>query len=120
MTNISEYAKICKDTHVTGEDITDFDILDTIYNVETNFDARLYSKNNEIVICFQASQEGDSYNNYQILTGLLGLNGSITIPNQLKDALDLYFETKNKYPNYNITLTGHSFGGVLAQTVGWV
>ena len=36
MTNISEYAKICKDTHVTGEDIT-------------NFDSRLYQDRNEIV-----------------------------------------------------------------------
>lgn len=49
MTNISEYARICKDTHITGENITDFNILDTIYDIETNFDARLYSKNNEIV-----------------------------------------------------------------------
>lgn len=94
MTNISEYARICKDTHITGENITDFNILDTIYNLETNFDARLYSKNNEIVICFQASQGLDWINNLQILSGLLGLNGSITIPTQLEDALDLYFETK--------------------------
>lgn len=69
MTEVSEQSKICKDTHVTGEDITNFEIISTITNIDTNFDARLYRKNNEIVICFQASQDGDLINNLQILTG---------------------------------------------------
>ena len=91
MTEVSEYAKICKDTHVTGEDITNFEIISTITNIDTNFDARLYRKNNEIVICFQASDKGDFFENYRILTGLLGLDSTTA---QLKDALALYYETK--------------------------
>ena len=52
MGEISDYAKICKDTHITDENLTDYFIVDTI----TEFDARVYSKGNEIVICFQASK----------------------------------------------------------------
>jgi len=120
MTNVSEYARICKDTHITDIGLTDFIIKDTKHNIQTNFDARLYCKNNEMVICFQASMEGDWGDNYRVLFGLLGIDSEITIPTQLKDALDLYFETKEKYPDYNITLTGHSFGGVLAQLVSYI
>ena len=44
MGKISDYAKICKDTHITDENLTDYFIVDTIHHLETEFDAREASR----------------------------------------------------------------------------
>lgn len=90
----------------------------TSFSSNNGFQATVYQNGNEIVISYRGTeatkiQRGefikDIMNDIQ-----MGVN---TIPIQYNAANEVYQQVKQSYPNFNITVTGHSLGGSLAQLV---
>ncbi|MCM1265672.1 MAG: DUF2974 domain-containing protein [Candidatus Gastranaerophilales bacterium] len=84
-----------------------------IGKMTNGFDACVLKNGNDIIIVFRGTELTDI--NY--LKDDLSMLGN-KVPKQQDSALDLYDKIHNEYPNCNITLTGHSLGGTLAQMVG--
>lgn len=80
-------------------------------NISTNknFTAKVYKRNNTVVISFAGSQTPDDYKN-----SLYIINRN-EIPAQYWDAKYLYNTVKRKYPNSSIEFTGYSLGASLAN-----
>ena len=80
---------------------------------KTGMYAATFIKNNQLVISFRGT---DKYSSKDIINDIeLGMN---LLPAQIISAQKYYKDIKNKFPNYEITLTGHSLGGSLAQIIG--
>ena len=89
------------------------------YNDRNGFQAFLYKNNdNNIVLSFRGTEIQklknaevfkDLYSDAQLALEIL--------PLQYSSANALYQEIKKGYPNFEITVTGHSLGGSLAQLV---
>jgi hypothetical protein len=86
-------------------------------NPITSFEAAVYVREingaTEVVIAYKGSKElKDFYNSdRQLATGKM--------PEQVSDAMSLYDAVNAYYQNANISLTGHSLGGTLAQIVAF-
>lgn len=79
----------------------------------SGFGAESYINNNkkEIILAIGGACGPADYGN---MAGLAF--GFLT--RQYNDALNYYTDVKNKYPNYEIVVTGSSLGGTLAQALG--
>ena len=67
----------------------------------------------EVVVAFQGTEPsklGDLVSDLQIVIGML--------PQYCSAALRLFQRTKEVYPNYSVSLVGHSLGGGIAQVIG--
>ncbi len=67
----------------------------------------------EVVVAFQGTEPsklGDLVSDLQIVIGML--------PQYCSAALRLFERTKEAYPNYGVSLVGHSLGGGIAQVIG--
>lgn len=79
----------------------------------TGMYAATFIKNNTIVISFRGT---DKNSKRDVLNDIF--MASNMLPPQIISAQKYYGEIKNKFPNKEIILTGHSLGGSLAQIVG--
>ncbi len=81
------------------------------YSAENGFQATVYKNGNEITISYRGSDTTIDFigSDRQMLGN--------KIPNQYLNANEVYKQIKQLYPNSNITVTGHSLGGSLAQLV---
>lgn len=84
--------------------------IKSVHNLENGFDANVYRKNNDIIIAYGATNDDkDVYTDVQMANG--------NLPNQYEDAVELYSKVKNENKDCNITVTGTSLGGSLAELV---
>jgi len=83
--------------------------IDWVPDTSTGFSAGYFynEKTNEVVISYTGTNDLTDAVNWAAGTGL-------PLP-QIFNAVDYYFEVKAKYPNADITFTGHSLGGGLAS-----
>ncbi len=91
-----------------GYKLTDFDD-----NFSSGLKYAVYQNGNNIILSFAGTEPpstGDLVSDLQMGIGFL--------PDQLKDAKTIYDRLKGSNQNANITVTGHSLGGSLAQMVG--
>ena len=77
----------------------------------SGFSAGVYQNGDDIVIAYTGTNEG------QLLDwATTNFAAALSIPSaQVVDAMTLYLQTKQQYPNANISFTGHSLGGGLAS-----
>lgn len=83
----------------------------TSFSTNNGFQATVYKNENNIVISYRGSDTAIDFfgSDRQMYFGEL--------PSQYKNANEVYQQVKKAYPNFNITVTGHSLGGSLAQLV---
>ncbi len=86
---------------------------DKYYETNSGFAGAAYKNGNEIVISFRGTEPTTAEDLWADLQIGLG-----QVPDQFYDALDFYYKVKAANPTANITITGHSLGGALAQLVG--
>lgn len=86
--------------------------LDSIDNSKSGFHAEILTNGKDIIIAYRGTNN---------ILGIDGRNDLAmyrgNIPAQATEALWVYDEIKEKYPNTDITVVGHSLGGSLAQIV---
>ena len=118
-TNNSILAEICKDSYGVRDEYKTPENISDAYIISYSPDNSAYKyavyKNiqnpNEIIIAYAGTDSpGDWISNAQMAINQL--------PGQYTQALNTYNAIKNENPNANITITGHSLGGSLAQLVG--
>ena len=88
-----------------------YSLEESVRNVETGFYADVLVGEDDVIIAFRGTNDGGDLNDDVAMT-------RSRIPEQTRDALDLYNRVKKEYPDKNITSTGHSLGGTLAEIVG--
>ncbi|KEQ17955.1 lipase family protein [Endozoicomonas numazuensis] len=81
-----------------------------VIDEESDFIGAVYTNGTEVVIAFSGT---DNVLNDTIVANAPLATGAYS--QQLEQAVDLYFATKAKYPDANISFTGHSLGGGLAS-----
>ena len=88
-------------------------VLAEFENTKTGFYANVLQENNRIVIVYKGTDlkpDGDGKNDANMALRK-------QIPEQTKDALEVYDRVKQVFPNAQIDVVGHSLGGSLAQYV---
>ncbi len=82
------------------------------HNYLTGMQASIIKDNDNIVIAFAGTNSPMDIFHSDAAMGLK------LLPIQHKEALRIYEQVREQYPNVKIILTGHSLGGSLAQIVG--
>ena len=111
------YANMAKQFFADGkgqDEIDGFVKKDTIENRNNGFASNVYynKDTNDVVIIYQST----GWDDLQDIQSDLQMLGN-KLPNQYEDAKKTYENVKKQYPNSNITVTGYSLGGSLAQLV---
>lgn len=88
-----------------------YSLAESVRNVKTGFYADVLVGEDDVIIAIRGTNDGGDLNDDVAMT-------RSRIPEQTRDALDLYNRVKKEYPDKNITSTGHSLGGTLAEIVG--
>lgn len=88
-----------------------YSLDESFVNPNTGFYADVLVGEDDVIIAYRGT---DSENDVDDDVAM----SRSRIPAQTRDALDLYNKVKNEYPEKDITLTGHSLGGSLADIVG--
>lgn len=84
----------------------------TSFSANNGFQAIVYKNGNNIAISYRGTDTPKDF----ILSDI-PMGTKILLPVQYKNANEVYKQIKQMYPNANITLTGHSLGGSLAQLI---
>lgn len=92
-------------------------------SLPTGFDAKIYMRGDDIVISYRGTEGGDPLGRGKddLLTDAINIAGKVKPDgylNQFSLGLKMAQDVKKKYPNANISLTGHSLGGAIASYVG--
>jgi T5SS/PEP-CTERM-associated repeat protein len=92
------------------------------------FFAQVFQNGNQVVVSFRGTDAGNLYNavkdllaDSSFLSGEALFTASGVDPDlltQLRDAAGLLAQVRTTYPDAEITLTGHSLGGAIAQILG--
>ena len=94
----------------SNTEIKNWQNIQTKQNNLSGFKGTAYMKGNDIVI----SYSGTNINQVQDWGSDIAMGAGFK-PAQLNDARTLYNNIRTSYPKANITFTGHSLGGSLAQ-----
>ena len=94
-------------------------VLAEFENTKTGFYANVLQENNRIVIVYKGTDISLSDISGTMKDGKNDANMALRkqIPEQTKDALEVYDRVKHVFPNAQIDVVGHSLGGSLAQYV---
>ena len=92
-----------------------YKVIKSVDNKDTGFHAKVLAKGNDIIIAYRGTN----------LTSVQDIRNDVAmardkIPAQASDAIKVYDQVKQDYPNSDVTVTGHSLGGSLSQIVSSV
>jgi esterase/lipase len=122
-------SKVSYDNYFTG-DTTEAQKMIDDYNIGYNIVEDLTEKeyltavnpqDKKVVIAFKGTDPKNIYDDIADVEIGLGLAETPIlsyIPSRFNTAENIYKEVKNKYPDYEINLTGHSLGGTTARYIG--
>ena len=92
-----------------------YKVIKSVDNKDTGFHAEILVKDNDIIIAYRGTNNffgPDLRNDFAMARK--------NIPEQATEAIKVYDQVKQDYPNADITVTGHSLGGSLSQIVSSV
>jgi len=122
-------SKVSYDNYFTGDTKEAQKMIDD-YNIGYNIVEDLTEKeyitavnpqDKKVVIAFKGTDPKNIYDDIADVEIGLGLAETPIlsyIPSRFNTAENIYKEVKNKYPDYEINLTGHSLGGTTARYIG--
>ena len=92
-----------------------YKVVKSVDNKDTGFQAEVLAKGNDVIIAYRGTN----------LTSVQDIRNDVAmardnIPAQATDAIKVYDQVKQDYPNSDVTVTGHSLGGSLSQIVSSV
>lgn len=89
-----------------------YKVVKSVDNKDTGFHAEVLANGNDVIVAYRGTDQP---------IGIDGINDFAMarekIPAQASDAIKVYDQVKQDYPNSDITVTGHSLGGSLSQIV---
>ena len=92
-----------------------YEVVKSIDNKDTGFHAEILAKDNDVIVAYRGTDQP---------IGIDGINDFAmarkNIPEQATEAIKVYDQVKQDYPNSEVTVTGHSLGGSLSQIVSSV
>jgi len=92
-----------------------YKVIKSVDNKDTGFHAEVLANGNDVIIAYRGTN----------LTSIQDIRNDVAmardkIPAQATDAIKVYDQVKQDYPNSDVTVTGHSLGGSLSQIVSSV
>ena len=92
-----------------------YKVIKSVDNKDTGFHAEVLAKGNDVIVAYRGTDQP---------IGIDGINDFAmarkNIPEQATEAIKVYDQVKQDYPNSDVTVTGHSLGGSLSQIVSSV
>ena len=94
-------------------------VLGIAENPKTGFSGYVIQERNRIVVVYKGTDDKDKSKKDAVKDYRNDANMALRkqIPEQTKDALEVYDRVKQAFPNVQIDVVGHSLGGSLAQYV---
>ena len=92
-----------------------YEVVKSVDNKDTGFHAEVLANGNDVIVAYRGTDQP---------IGIDGINDFAmarkNIPEQATEAIKVYDQVKQDYPNADIAVTGHSLGGSLSQIVSSV
>ena len=92
-----------------------YKVVKSVDNKDTGFHAEVLANGNDVIVAYRGTDQP---------IGIDGINDFAmarkNIPEQATEAIKVYDQVKQDYPNSEVTVTGHSLGGSLSQIVSSV
>ena len=92
-----------------------YKVVKSVDNKDTGFHAEVLAKGNDVIVAYRGTDNmfgRDGRNDFAMARK--------NIPEQATEAVKVYDQVKQDYPNSEVTVTGHSLGGSLSQIVSSV
>lgn len=92
-----------------------YKVIKSVDNKDTGFHAEILANGNDVTVAYRGTD----------ITSIQDIRNDVAmardkIPAQATDAIKVYDQVKQDYPNSDVTVTGHSLGGSLSQIVSSV